>query len=52
MIYLLNGQQTERLIFRNVSLNDFNEWIAFFKDPETSRHWESEKEDPGTDHAQ
>jgi len=49
MIYLLNGQQTERLIFRNVSLNDFNEWIAFFKDPETSRHWESEKEDPGTE---
>jgi len=30
-------------------LNDFNEWIAFFKDPETSRHWESEKEDPGTE---
>lgn len=48
MQYLLNGQETERLIFRNVSLNDYNEWIKFFKDPTTSVHWQSEKEDAET----
>lgn len=49
MKYLLNGQETERLLFRAVSLDDFIEWLAFFKDPETSRHWQSEKEDPETE---
>lgn len=44
MTYLLNGQETDRLLFRNVSLEDYNEWIDFFKDPGTSLHWQYEKE--------
>ena len=49
MAYLLNGQETGRLIFRNVSLDDHNERIEFFKDPGTSIHWQYEKEDPETE---
>ena len=49
MTYLLNGQETDRLIFRNISLDDYNEWMEFFKDPGTSVHWQSEKEDAETE---
>ncbi|MFT4155984.1 GNAT family N-acetyltransferase [Parafilimonas sp.] len=45
MTYLLDGQETSRLLFRLISPDDFDDWLEFFKDPETSRHWKSEKED-------
>lgn len=46
MKYLLEGQETERLIFRKISDSDFDAWIKFFEDPITSIHWVEEKETP------
>jgi RimJ/RimL family protein N-acetyltransferase len=37
--YLLDGQQTERLLFRKIRASDFNDWLEFFQDPRTHRHW-------------
>ncbi len=49
MKYLLNGQESERLLFRKVSLNDFDVWIEFFKNPITSKYWKFEREDPSVE---
>ncbi|MBL7858399.1 MAG: GNAT family N-acetyltransferase [Cyclobacteriaceae bacterium] len=45
MKYLLNDQQSERLIFQEISLADYPEWLTFHQDPRSSLHWHSEKED-------
>lgn len=48
MKYLLEGQKTERLNFRKINDSDFNAWVKFFEDPNTSLHWVEEKETPVT----
>ncbi len=44
MNYLLHGQQTARLNFRSVLESDYDAWLKFFQDPNTSLHWIEEKE--------
>lgn len=44
MNYLVDGQDTDRLFFRQVLNSDFDDWLEFFKDPATAQHWKSEKE--------
>lgn len=44
MNYLLHGQQTSRLNFRSISQSDYDAWLKFFQDPNTSLHWVEEKE--------
>jgi [ribosomal protein S5]-alanine N-acetyltransferase len=46
MKYLLDGQETDRLIFRKVSWSDFDDWVKFFEDPVTSMYWVDEQETP------
>lgn len=46
MKYLLDGQTSNRLLFRKATLSDFNVWLKFYKNPETSKHWISDREDP------
>lgn len=46
MKYLLDGQTSNRLLFRKATLSDFNVWLEFHKNPETSKHWISDREDP------
>ncbi len=46
MNYLLEGQETQQLIFRKIREEDFSEWLKFFQDPNTSLHWIEEKETP------
>lgn len=46
MKFLLDGHQTERLIFRKIQETDYDQWVEFFKDPQTSIHWIEEKETP------
>ncbi|HPM29445.1 MAG TPA: GNAT family N-acetyltransferase [Chryseolinea sp.] len=46
MKYLLEEQETKRILFRKVSLLDFDDWLEFHKDPITSQHWISELEAP------
>lgn len=48
MKYLLTGHTTERLLFRNIRNSDFDRWLDFHRDPDTSRHWKGLPEDPFT----
>jgi RimJ/RimL family protein N-acetyltransferase len=44
--YLLDGEESERLKFRQISLNDYSEWLKFFKNPDTSKHWVADDNTP------
>lgn len=46
MKYLLEEQETERILFRKVNLTDFDTWLEFHKNPISSRYWISEMETP------
>ncbi len=46
MKYHLEGEKTERLVFRKISESDFNDWLTFFEDSKTSLHWVEQKESP------
>eukprot|EP01035_Chromulina_nebulosa_P011346 gene11346-15182_t len=44
MKYLLNGQETDRLVFRHIKQSDFDDWLPFHQNPITSQYWVSSKE--------
>lgn len=46
MKFLLEGQSTDRLLFRKIDASDFQHWLKFFQDPRTSVHWVEEKISP------
>lgn len=46
MNLLLNGEETERLQFRNLAPTDFNDWLPFHQDPRSSQFWEGLPERP------
>lgn len=46
MKYLLENEETERLIFKKIDPFDFHAWIEFFKDPSSFEYWEVELESP------
>ena len=46
MKYLLDHQQTARLLFRKIQLADIPQWLPFFEDPQTHRHWIGEYKAP------
>lgn len=46
MKFLLDGSESERLIFRKIQESDFIIWLEFFKDTRTSEHWIEERETP------
>lgn len=48
MKYLLNGESTERLIFRNLKESDFDSWLPFHRDPRSSEFWNGLPNDPKT----
>ena len=39
MKYLLSGQETDRIQFRNIEETDFDKWLTFFQDPTSHMHW-------------
>ena len=43
---ILTGYSTERLIFKEISFDHFDQWLKFFEDPQTSNHWKEERESP------
>jgi [ribosomal protein S5]-alanine N-acetyltransferase len=45
MNYLLANQETSRLIFRKILPTDFNDWLAFFKDPSSFAHWQTKRQE-------
>jgi [ribosomal protein S5]-alanine N-acetyltransferase len=46
MQYLLRGQESQRLLFRELEEKDFSTWLEFFKDPSSTRHWHNGITDP------
>ena len=46
MKYLLHNQETERILFREIRETDYNDWLEFHKNPDTSLHWISEFKSP------
>lgn len=46
MNYLLEGEETERIIFRKIKESDFESWLEFHKNPITHQHWISELDSP------
>src|SRR5437879_10910111 len=46
MKFLIEGNESERLIFRKIQESDFDQWLEFFKDPRASEHWIEERETP------
>ncbi|ADY30117.1 GNAT family N-acetyltransferase [Cellulophaga lytica] len=46
MKYLLNGESSERLLFRKLEQNHFNDWLPFHKDPRSSEFWDGLPTDP------
>jgi len=44
MKYLLDLQQTERLLFRRIHYADADQWLEFFTDPLSFRYWEEKRE--------
>ncbi len=39
MSLLLTGQESKRLSYRKVRQSDYQFWLPFFSDPQTSKHW-------------
>lgn len=46
MKYLLDREETERLLFRKIKDTDFNDWLVFHQDSSTSLYWNEEKGTP------
>lgn len=46
MKFLLENQETSRLLFRKIQQSDFDAWLEFHKNPLTSLYWIAEKESP------
>ncbi len=44
--YLLNGEESNRLIFRKLLKTDFNDWLPFHQDPRSSQYWNGLPKDP------
>lgn len=46
MSYLLTGEESERLRYRNLVPSDFDTWLPFHKDPSSTQHWSEAPLDP------
>lgn len=44
--FLLHGQESERLLYRRVVPADFDSWLPFYHDPQSTRYWEGLPDDP------
>lgn len=46
MNYLLEGEETNRLLFRKLNPNDFDAWLPFHEEPLSTQFWEGEQPEP------
>lgn len=46
MNYLLTGEESSRLSFRNLEDSDYDTWLDFFKDPLWSKYWSMKEQTP------
>lgn len=38
--YLLENQESERLLFRNIVPEDFDSWLPFYENPKSTQYWD------------
>lgn len=46
MNYLLEGEKSERLIYRRLLESDFDAWLPFHQDPSSMQYWSGPEEEP------
>ncbi|TLF45602.1 GNAT family N-acetyltransferase [Maribacter aurantiacus] len=46
MNYSMEGAETERLLFRKLSRDDFDAWLPFHEDPRSSKFWSGIPQNP------
>ena len=46
MKYLLEGEETNRILFRKLIPTDFDAWLPFHQNPLSTEHWDGLPEDP------
>lgn len=44
--YLLEHEESERLLFRRLQPSDFGDWLPFYHDPKSTQYWEGLPSDP------
>ena len=44
--YLLENQESERIIFRRIVPEDFDTWLPFYKNPKSTQYWEGLSKNP------
>ena len=44
--FLLDGQETERLVFRKFERSDFDNWLPFHQDPRSTQYWDGLQQNP------
>lgn len=44
--YLLEHQESERLLFRKLQSSDFEDWLPFYHDPKSTQYWEGLPSNP------
>lgn len=44
--YLLENQKSERLLFRKITPKDFDSWLPFYENPESTRYWNGLPKNP------
>lgn len=44
--YLLEGEKSNRLLFRRLEQGDLTSWLPFFTDPDLPSYWNFDKKDP------
>lgn len=44
--FLLEGEETERLLMRKITPLDFEAWLPFYHDPKSTQFWEGLPKDP------
>ena len=46
MNYSMEGEETERLTFRKLTVADFEDWLPFHQEPKSSEFWTGLSKDP------
>jgi [ribosomal protein S5]-alanine N-acetyltransferase len=46
MNYLLTGEESSRLLFRELEVSDYEAWLPFFKDPLWFKYWSMKMQTP------
>lgn len=44
--FLLEHQESERLLFRKLRSSDFEDWLPFYHDPKSTQYWEGLPSNP------